>query len=150
MTRAADGLDKHDTTDATQLRQRQAVEQLARLMEAFKPGKKDPKKQQKGGDQGGEGGGQQGGGQPSPSIAELRLIKLMQEGINARVRDLFEESKNGRNLTPEEQQEYAELSQQQGELADLLLNMSKPEPDEQQDDLKKLLDPEADRKKERP
>jgi hypothetical protein len=149
MTQAAERLDDHDTSESTQGRQRLAIERLAQMLKAFERGKKKPQNQQAGGKQGGQGGQQGQGGEGSASVAELRLIKLMQESINDRVREISEKhGGDGRNLTPDEQQEYSDLSQQQADLADLLLELSKPAPEANEDqDLKKLLDPEPGRSK---
>ncbi len=147
MTQAAERLDDRDTGNITQSRQQQAIERLAQMLKAFERGNKKQKeqKQQAGGDQGGQ-GGEQGQNEPSAGVAELRLIKLLQESINDRVRQLFDGTK-GRDLTPAEQEEYADLSGQQADLADLLLELSKPKDDSRKDDaeFKKLLDPDAGR-----
>jgi hypothetical protein len=77
------------------------------------------------------------------------LIKILQEGIKTRVEQLAEAVDTGQDLTPEQQQEYVELGEQQAALADLLLELSKPAPAESDDEeLKKLLDPDAQRERE--
>ena len=74
---------------------------------------------------GGEGAGQGGGGQQPNvrSVAELKLLKLIQEQINARTLTLDEARRDAANLSDEQQLEFAQLSEEQGRLADLIANM---------------------------
>jgi hypothetical protein len=74
-----------------------------------------------------EGGAGEGAGQgPQPkvrSIAELKLLKAVQEEINNRTRALDDASHQSSRMTDEQQLEYTTLSQEQGKLADLITNM---------------------------
>ncbi len=56
------------------------------------------------------------------SLAELVLIKIMQEDVNARTRQLDGERKQ-QGLAPEESAELRRLGEEQGKLADLLLEL---------------------------
>ena len=59
-------------------------------------------------------------------LAELKLLKLMQEEIHRRTRELEAARVRQGTLSEEQNRELAELAQQQGRLADLLLNLSQP------------------------
>ncbi|MBS0210985.1 MAG: hypothetical protein JSS27_18735 [Planctomycetes bacterium] len=144
MTRAAEGLDQRITGEPTQRPQQDADKRLAQLLDALKPDNNaDQKKQQQQQGGGGEGGGKDS--RPRVDLSELKLLKLMQQGVNDRVRQLTDQL-GARKPTKEQLDEITELSRQQGEIADLLLEITKPaadpEKDNLDDDLKKMIDPE--------
>lgn len=123
MGRTSQALRERRTDERTQRTAENAVRRFQQLLDALQPRK--PKQGQAGqeGAEGGDSGGQQGGGEERPtSIAELVLIKLMQEGVNARTRELDDLRKRTR-LTPEEAAEYQHLGEEQGKLADLLIDL---------------------------
>ncbi|MGA2031544.1 MAG: hypothetical protein ABSG68_04755 [Thermoguttaceae bacterium] len=126
MERAAALLDGHATGPDTQQAQQQAIARLAMLLEALKPDTPAAKP----GDPQQGGAGQGGGGQPGTplSLAELKLLKLMQEDINARTRQLQEQIGAAKELTARQLREYNELSDEQGRLADMVLQLLKPAP----------------------
>jgi hypothetical protein len=130
MAKAAERLEQRDTSSPTQRTEQRAIARLEQLVKSFKSDPKDKQEQQQ--QQGGEGGGGQGG-QGQRSLSELKLLKLMQESLNERTRTLEEAYRKAKTLTPNEQQEYAELSEEQGRLADLLLDLTKPPPEEKDD-----------------
>lgn len=122
MARTAALVRERKTDSATQQAAAGAVRRLQRLLEALKPRKSE----KPGGDQGGggegEGGDQQPGSQTPTDLAELMLIKLLQEDVNSRTKELDAIRKRGK-LTPEESQEFTTLGEEQGKLADLLLEL---------------------------
>ncbi len=123
MRRAAEKLRERDTGTTTQRAEQTAVRRFQQLLSALKP---RPKKggQQEGGQQGGGEGGAGGGGgqQGGASLAELVLIKLMQEEIAERTKELDAAKQRGK-LTSGEQEELHRLGREQGKLADLLLDL---------------------------
>ena len=56
-------------------------------------------------------------------LAELKLLKLMQQEINRRTAEIEKQAAKAQNLTPEQEKELDDLSQEQGKLADLVLNL---------------------------
>ena len=54
---------------------------------------------------------------------ELKLLKLLQQEVNLRTRRLDEAIGAAKSLTPAEQQEFSDLGQGQGRLADLVMQM---------------------------
>jgi hypothetical protein len=66
-------------------------------------------------------------------LAELKLLKLMQEDLNRRTRELDEAVRSGRKSAEDARGEYGRLSEEQGRLAEMLLrllNDQAPSPDE--------------------
>jgi hypothetical protein len=113
------------------------------LLEALKP---EPPKEDPDDSKGGQ-GGQGAAGKPPGSgiqtLVELKLLKLLQEDLNRRT-EALESALGGADPLPAEvRRRYAELSAEQGRLADLLLNLITPqaEPD---GDLDGLLDAPPD------
>ena len=127
MGRAAESLDQRQTGPPTQEPQRRAIRRLDQLVEALKP---EPPAEQKadedntpsGGDNGGKKQGPPGDG--LPPLAELKLLKLMQQEINSRIEALQQAAAD--KPTPEQLREYAALSKQQGHLADIVLRSVPP------------------------
>jgi hypothetical protein len=123
MRRAADKLRERETGDLTQRAEQTAVRRFQQLLSALKP-RSGKGEQQEGGQQGGGEGGAGGGGgqQDGASLAELVLIKLIQEDIAARTKEL-DAAKQRDKLSSAEQEELHRLGREQGKLADLLLDL---------------------------
>ncbi len=51
----------------------------------------------------------------------------MQQDLNERTRSLGELLRKQKELTPEQQQDFSALGEEQGRLADLLLELTKPD-----------------------
>jgi len=129
MRDAAKRLALRDTTQPTQRAERNARDRFELVLRALNPDQDDEQQDDHQGGQGGQ-GGQPGGQQPERDLSELVLLKLLQESINLRTEQLAAASaEDGPTLTPDEEQEYTRLSREQGELADLLLNMTQPSDD---------------------
>ena len=149
MQRAAKNLRERNTGEATQRSEQKALRRYGQLLTAIKPRKKEAGGgQQQGGGEGGAGGGAGGGGnQDTHALTELVLIKLMQEEVSERTKELDAVRKRG-PLTPVEQEEIGRLSVEQGKLADLLLDiMGQTTPEKPDDELLpdlKLDDPKPD------
>ncbi|MCE9603989.1 MAG: hypothetical protein K8U03_03705 [Planctomycetia bacterium] len=138
MARTAEMVRERRTDAATQRASQNAIRRLQQLLDAIKP--RSQKKQGGEGGGGGQGEGEQGGGgeEAPTSLAEIVLIKLLQEDVNARTKELDQVRKRG-TLTPEESQEFKRLGEEQGKLAELLLDLvgePKPQADESDVDLK--------------
>ncbi len=128
---------REQTGQATQHAQQSALARLDQIVEALQP--VEPEEEQSEDNQGGGQG--QGQGQNAPkapgdalkAMAELKLLKLMQIGINARTEALEKQYGAGDAVPEPARREYARLSREQGHLADLLLGlmqeMAAPEQD---------------------
>jgi DNA repair exonuclease SbcCD ATPase subunit len=126
MSRATARLDRFLTDTATQDSERIALARLQQLLEALKPeppGDDQPMEQPMGND----GGGNQPQMPPGDAVhllAELKLLKLMQQEINRRTTELEKLRAAAQVLTAEQEEELDDLSVEQGKLADLVLALS--------------------------
>jgi uncharacterized protein DUF4175 len=127
MASAHESLQQKKTGAKPQQAQTSALARLDQIIEALQPVEPDEQESDEN-----EGGGQgQGQGQKGPkapgdalkAMAELKLLKLMQIGINAQTQALDQQYGAGDALPAEARQEYARLSREQGHLADLLLGL---------------------------
>jgi DNA-binding transcriptional regulator GbsR (MarR family) len=123
MQRATARLDRKRTGQPTQDAQQNALARIARILDAFKQEKEDAKK--KDDQQGGDSGGNRPAGQVR-SLAEVRLIKLMQEDVNQRTAAIEKARGKTDPLTAEQDEEYDQLSREQSQLADLILDLFQP------------------------
>ena len=121
MARAAENLDRGETGATSQQAEQGAVAALARLIAALEPAKPKPNPDEAAQDNAQGGGGQQQSKRSIASLAELKLLKLMQEDLNARWQ-ILRESKP----TPQSAAQIAELAAEQGRLAELAQKMSQP------------------------
>jgi hypothetical protein len=133
MTRAGDLLEHRETGSHTQGAQEAARLRFAQLLTAFanksKPGG--------GKDSDGEGGG--GAGSPSDgkqAIAQLKLLKILQEDLNGRYRKLS----GARDEAATAAGQLAEIAAEQGKLADLALKLAQPAAKKPEDDPENLPD----------
>ncbi len=143
MTRAASQLDRGDTGEETRQAETVALDRLKQLLVALNPPEdqeQPPQNQQPSG--GGGSGGEQSGQSDSISrIAQLNLLKLLQQEINRRTTALEAARDEAGELTPVQQQEQDALAVEQGELAELLLELSKPPAGNPEDDPDSLPTP---------
>ncbi len=133
MVRATGQLERGETGAAAQRAEQDAASRLAALVEVLKPAS-----QNKGNSKaGGQGGGdkQAGSSDAIRMLSELKLLKWLQEDLNRRFRDLPELA------DPEERAALqAQLSREQGRLADVAFRLSKPIEGNPEDDPDQLPD----------
>jgi len=127
MGRAAAVLDGGQTGPAAQQPQQDALARLDLILQAL-----EPEKAGAGPAGGGDGAGQSGTGAPSGStgvqtLAEIKLLKLLQEDINIRTEKLQAAVAAAGQLGQEHRKLLAQLGEEQGRLADLVLRMARPE-----------------------
>ncbi len=137
MTIAAESLEIAETGERTQRAQAEALRRLEQLVTAMKDDDSDEPAEDAGG--GGEGGNQ---GQPPDgiaNIAELKLLRLMQESLRERTSELAKLGDASR-WTAEQQAEVIQLAKEQGKLADLMQAFSEPADDNPADDPDALPD----------
>jgi hypothetical protein len=126
MERAGERLERRDVGEETVRIETRALARIEQIIAALKQDLVPAVEKSNGqGEDGGSGGGKSGGDQPpgGRSVAELKLLKLVQEQINARTIALDEARRDAVSLSEEQQTEYAQLSEEQGRLADLIANM---------------------------
>lgn len=136
MHRAAEGLTGRDPGAETQAEQDRALQRLMLVREALKTdsGMENPEDPMNGGE-GGDTPPQNEGQDGITNLAELKLLKLWQEAVLARTRELGDKQKGGGQLKPEEQRELAELAVEQGRLAAMVVDLSKPADNRPEDEL---------------
>ena len=114
------------TDEDTQRAAKAAKHRFEQLLESLKPdaGKPGQPGGQQGGDQGG--GGQGGGGDGIPATAQLKMLKSLQEELNERT-DYFDElRRRNRELDPAQVEERDRLESDQGTLADIVRDLTRP------------------------
>lgn len=135
MARAAERLKARETGNFTQSAQEAARNRFAQLLAALDERAKPAEGKQKGEAGGGEGqpgGGNQGGQQ---SLAELKLLKILQEDLNERYRVAAAADEPAAN-----DNSLVEMAAEQGKLADLALKLAQPTDKAPEDDPEKLPD----------
>ncbi|HUY31257.1 MAG TPA: hypothetical protein VMV69_00645 [Pirellulales bacterium] len=142
MYRAVDLLAQLDLGGDAQGSEERALARLEQLLEALKPDVGDDPSRQPppGGEGGGGDGGPQSPGDALHALAELKLLKLMQDQLNLRTEAVDDAARGMLPLSPEQRKAYLELSEEQGQLADLLLELSQPAGEKPEDDPEKLPD----------
>jgi hypothetical protein len=137
-------LDRHQQT---------ALRRMNQLLEAIKEQQQDAPRPIKGGDEDGEmggepgGGGGGGGGDGLPPMAQLKLLKAMQEEVNERTASFRKRYPELENLPKKARDELDDIRREQKEVADLLERLTTP-PDEPEPEMKKDENEKKDDKKE--
>lgn len=123
MLRAAKSLDRHEAGEPAQQAQRIALLRLKQLYEALRqdsPAGNPPDQQNPPQEQPPQNAPL---GDAIQTLAELKLLKSMQEEINRRTKELESSRGSGGSLTDEQVSELNDLTAEQGTLAELLLNL---------------------------
>ncbi len=126
MSTAAERLQSLKTDQETQKAVRSAAHRLDQLIDSLKA----DNAKQGGGGQGGGGGGGGGGGDGIPATAQLKMLKTLQQEINERTEALDELRRRNQKLTPEQTREADRLATDQGALADLVRDLTRPKWDD--------------------
>lgn len=148
MGRAAARLDRRQTDAVTQQAEQSALRRLEQLQNALIPEKSEPEeKKNTGSGEGGPKTSPPGGG--VHTLAELKLLRMMQEEVNRRTHELQEAFGRPEKLTNEARQQYAELAEEQSRLANLLLDLIRPVEDPE-DDPDSLPDADAEQAGDKP
>jgi hypothetical protein len=125
MASAAARLEQKDTRPPVQAAQRSALDRLQLLLDALQ---KDDDKQEDpdGSGEGAGGSGGSGNGDDNlHDLAELKLVKLMQQDVNRRTAAL-EIDLQGKQPDAEQTQLIERLIREQGSLADVIYNLLEP------------------------
>ena len=131
MEDAARRLQALKTDEATVRAERLASARFQQLVDSLKPDKpKNGGQQQQGGGQGGEGAQPKGGGDGIPAAAQIKMLRSLQQELNERT-DFFDELlRRQKELNPEQTAELEKLHEDQGTLADLVRDLTKPKKDD--------------------
>ncbi len=71
-----------------------------------------------------------GNGDGIPATAQLKMLKSLQQEINERTEALDELQRRNQKLTPEQAAELKRIGEEQGTLADLVRDMTRPKRDD--------------------
>jgi hypothetical protein len=127
MNQATSNLQKLETGTPTQKAEKSAAQRLQQLVDSLQPDKpKEGDGQQQQQQQGGEQAGGQQEGDGIPTVAQLKMLKRLQSEINERTNELDDITREGGKLSTDQTSELDTLKLEQGRLADLLRDLSKP------------------------
>jgi hypothetical protein len=118
MGRAAALLERRQTGPPTQQTEQNALARLQLILEALKP---ETMESQPSGAGSGAGGQPQQTPGPLQTFAELKLLKLLQQEINRRTRQLQETVERDEQPSEPQRQRCVLLAEEQGRLAELVL-----------------------------
>ena len=153
MLAAADLLSGGQTGADVQERQQDAQRRLEQLREALEPDESSPPPEQEAGPEEKPTGG--GDTPPLPaigSLAELKLLKLMQEEVQRQTAELEKIRSEAGELDTQQRQRLESLAAEQGKLADMVINMIKAAEEKPEDALPEPADkdePAGDKPKQR-
>ena len=71
-----------------------------------------------------------GGGDGIPATAQLKMLKTLQQEINERTESFDELRRRNQKLTPDQTREAERLANDQGALADLVRDLTRPKRDD--------------------
>lgn len=131
MGRAAAALERRQTDAAAQQAEQDALSRLGQLDAALTP---EPPDADPDGSSGGQGGkGQLPSGEAIRDYAQLKLLRILQDDLNRRTRELDDRAAAS-PASEDVRRQAAELSQQQRRLAEMLLKLARPEESPQEKD----------------
>jgi len=134
MEASAQRLHGLKTDDPTLRAEKLAATRIKLLIDSLKP---DKAKGGAGGQQppGGEqpGGGGAGGGDGIPASAQIKVLKSLQQELNERTEYFDELRRRGKELDAEQAAELDKLHEDQGLLADLVRDLTRPKKDDGED-----------------
>ena len=130
MAQAAGWLDRQQTGEPTQQAQQAGLARLTMLLEALKPEPPEPVKPKpdEGQDQqgGGKGGAPRPTGEGIPPVAQLKLLRFMQQDLTVRT-EAWEKQHGAAPSDDAARRQYEQLAAEQGQLADLMLRLLQPQ-----------------------
>jgi hypothetical protein len=130
MDTAAKRLQAIKTDEATEQAAKSAASRFKQLLESLKADQAGNGAQGGGGGEGGGGDGGAGGGARDddgiPATAQLKLLKSLQQEINERTETYDELRRRNHPLTPDQAADLKRLSEDQGVLADLVRDLTRP------------------------
>jgi len=125
MAESDDRLKRKLTDAITQRAQEKAIYVLGQLVDALEEEIADLQKKDEDQQQGG-GGGQQGQPQLVPTLAELKMLRLMQQDINQDTAKVYENVQETQKVTPEVEAEAKRIGRDQGKIKKLMEGLTDP------------------------
>lgn len=124
MARAAGLLDHGQAGPATQEAEQSALGRIAQMLKALEPETADGKPEPRNGGSSTPGGKQAGPG-GAVSLADLKLLRLMQDDLNIRTEEL-DRRRAAKEPADQLERQYLILAAEQGRLADLAAELLRP------------------------
>jgi hypothetical protein len=143
MRLAAGLLARGEAGPAAQAAERAALSRLEQMLAALKPEEPAAAEQPPAGGEQPPAGNSPPLGNLGGMLAELKLLKLLQEGIQSRTAELERLRSQGNALTPDQEQELERLASEQGRLADMVLELIEAAAERPENDVDPL--PEEDK-----
>jgi hypothetical protein len=150
MGRAFTLLEQRQTGPATQQSEQNAIDRLKLILTAMEPEKPGEKPANGGGpsNQGDQQGGPQGG---SPAggvlpLAQLKLLKLLQEDLNVRTQRLNQAEAAGKPAE-ELRTQYERLLEEQGRLSELTFQLLRPQSPDNGEPAEDVIEPTEPKEK---
>jgi hypothetical protein len=131
METAAQRLQELKTDEETRRAVVAAANRFKQLIESLKPDAPKEGGPQQGGDSGGGSGG--GSGDGIPPAAQVKMLKALQQEINERTEFYDELRRRKKELTPEQKTDLDRLHEDQGTLADIVRDLTRPKQDDGED-----------------
>jgi hypothetical protein len=129
MDQAVASLDRRSTGTETQQAQQNVMRRLDLLLEVLKPEPPENNQSKPNANAGNKtpASANQAAKPPQSieNLAELKLLKMLQEEINRRTADLGETVGPEGKPTDQQRKEYSELAEEQARLAEMILKMQK-------------------------
>jgi hypothetical protein len=146
LQQVAGGLLRGQTDQAVQQAEQAALARLEQMLAALKPDESEGGEDMPPPDQ------QENPPMPQPprgdlagAMAELKLLKLLQEEVNRRTMELEDARAKTGQLSPADEEELAALAREQGRLADMVYNLieaTAPRPEDNPDALPDVQPPD--------
>jgi hypothetical protein len=131
METAAQRLQELKTDEETRRAVVAAANRFKQLIESLKPDAPKEGGPQQGGDSGGGSGG--GSGDGIPPAAQVKMLKALQQEINERTEFYDELRRRKKELTLEQKADLDRLHEDQGTLADIVRDLTRPKQDDGED-----------------
>ena len=111
-----------------------AAKRFKQLLDALKPDPSKPGGGGQGGDGGDGGDGPKGGGDGIPTVAQVKMLKALQEEVNERTGYLDNLRIQKKTLSEAQQDELSRLQDDQHTIADLARDLTQPKRDDGEED----------------
>ena len=134
MRLASDRIAERETGVETQQAQAAARQRLADLVDALKPEPPGPPEGEPPAEQAGGGSGEQGPQSDGiPNLAQVKLLILLQKELSARTAKVEQQRGKDGRLPRSAQEQLESIAREQGQLADLVRNLSSSAPDDDEE-----------------
>jgi len=140
MTTAAERLEALETGAKTHQAQKASAQRLNQLLTALDTARTEPSQRQESDEKGPSKAGQQAQRPRTYRLAEIVLLRTLQDDLNRRTRAIEQHRTDDGILTDDVSRQYDQLGRQQQQLAELVMRLAQPTGDSTNDDGRQLPD----------